>query len=292
MLLLALRFQQCRQPGTELDHIRHRFQLPWRHRHLVVADQRSKPLPRVIFTSDLGVVRKHCRQHTALGVIGSHVRRAGAETTILVQRHTATIFQGRELVHVEVHAPVVLTRQLHPRAQANDRGTHRASYNATSLRALPVDPATPPALTGTQPEDPGHRPQAGRCHKPHTNEPERQATWPGHMRQSTADQQNRYLHAWLRLASAARPPACKDTTRGVPPLPISPTPADSVRHASGCLQPVLLRGRVDHIDGATGELLHRYTTVHEPGEVLPIACKTRRASGCPPCAEVYRAVTY
>jgi Replication initiator protein, pSAM2 len=58
------------------------------------------------------------------------------------------------------------------------------------------------------------------------------------------------------------------------------------------LQPVLLRGRVDHIDGATGELLHRYTTVHEPGGVLPIACKTRRASRCPPCAEVYQADTY
>jgi hypothetical protein len=58
------------------------------------------------------------------------------------------------------------------------------------------------------------------------------------------------------------------------------------------LQPVLLRGHVDHIDGATGELLHRYTTVHEPGGVLPIACKTRRASRCPPCAEVYRADTY
>jgi hypothetical protein len=54
----------------------------------------------------------------------------------------------------------------------------------------------------------------------------------------------------------------------------------------------LLRGRVDHIDGATGELLHRYTTVHEPGGVLPIACKTRRASQCPPCAEVYRDDTY
>jgi len=53
-----------------------------------------------------------------------------------------------------------------------------------------------------------------------------------------------------------------------------------------------LLGRVDHIDGATGELLHRYTTVHEPGGVLPIACKTRRASQCPPCAEVYRADTY
>jgi hypothetical protein len=69
-------------------------------------------------------------------------------------------------------------------------------------------------------------------------------------------------------------------------------PAGSTRYPGGCLHPVLLRGRVDHIDGATGELLHRYTTVHEPGGVLPIACKTRRASRCPPCAEVYREDTY
>jgi hypothetical protein len=75
-------------------------------------------------------------------------------------------------------------------------------------------------------------------------------------------------------------------------LPTDPIPAGTVRHPGGCLQPVLLRGRVDHIDGATGELLHRYTTVHEPGGVLPIACKTRRASQCPPCAEIYRADTY
>jgi hypothetical protein len=75
-------------------------------------------------------------------------------------------------------------------------------------------------------------------------------------------------------------------------LPTDPIPAGPVRHPRGCLQPVLLRGRVDHIDGATGELLHRYTTVHEPGGVLPIACKTRRASRCPPCAEVYRADIY
>jgi hypothetical protein len=59
-------------------------------------------------------------------------------------------------------------------------------------------------------------------------------------------------------------------------------PGPQPRHAGGCMQPVLLRGRVDRIDGATGELLHRYTTVHEPGGVLPVACKTRRASGaCP-----------
>jgi Replication initiator protein, pSAM2 len=74
-------------------------------------------------------------------------------------------------------------------------------------------------------------------------------------------------------------------------LPNNPT-AGAAQYPGGCLQPVLLRGRVDHIDGATGELLHRYTTVHEPGGVLPIACKTRRASQCPPCAEVYRADTY
>jgi hypothetical protein len=63
-------------------------------------------------------------------------------------------------------------------------------------------------------------------------------------------------------------------------------------HAGGCSQPVLLRGRVDHIDGCTGELIHRYTTVGEPGGVLPVACKTRRASRCLPCAETYRADTY
>jgi hypothetical protein len=73
------------------------------------------------------------------------------------------------------------------------------------------------------------------------------------------------------------------------PLPPS-TPG--IRHASGCLQPVLVRGRIDHIDGSTGELIHRYTTTHEPGGVLPVACKTRRASRCLPCAETYRADTY
>jgi hypothetical protein len=72
----------------------------------------------------------------------------------------------------------------------------------------------------------------------------------------------------------------------------TPVPAGTIRHTGGCLQPVLLRGRADYIDGGTGELIHRYTTVHEPGGVLPIACKTRRTSRCPPCAEVYRADTY
>jgi hypothetical protein len=65
-------------------------------------------------------------------------------------------------------------------------------------------------------------------------------------------------------------------------LPTDPTSAVPVRHPGGCLQPILLRGRVDHIDEATGELLHRYTTVHEPGGVLPIACKTAAHPGAHP----------
>jgi hypothetical protein len=66
----------------------------------------------------------------------------------------------------------------------------------------------------------------------------------------------------------------------------------AARPAGGCMQPVLLRGRIDHIDGNTGELLHRYTTASEPGGLLPVPCKTRRASRCLPCAETYRYDTY
>jgi hypothetical protein len=123
----------------------------------------------MIFASDLGVVREHCRQHTPLGVIGSHMRRAGAEATRLVQRHAAAVIQDRELVHVDVHPLLVFTRQLRPRAQANDRDTHKANDNASSLRALHVDPPTARALTGTPAGNPRSPPQTGRalgCHRP------------------------------------------------------------------------------------------------------------------------------
>ncbi|MBC6462421.1 replication initiator [Actinomadura sp. HBU206391] len=68
--------------------------------------------------------------------------------------------------------------------------------------------------------------------------------------------------------------------------------AARARATGGCAQPIHLRGRVDYRDPLTGELLHRYSTLHEPGGVLRVACKTRRASRCPACAEVYRADTY
>jgi hypothetical protein len=62
--------------------------------------------------------------------------------------------------------------------------------------------------------------------------------------------------------------------------------------AERCSHPVRLSGHVDYLDRATGEVLHRYTTTQEPGGVLHVPCKTRRATRCLYCAEVYRADTY
>ncbi|GAA2607698.1 replication initiator [Actinomadura fulvescens] len=68
--------------------------------------------------------------------------------------------------------------------------------------------------------------------------------------------------------------------------------ATRARATAGCAQPVYLKGTVDHVHATTGESLHHYTTDSEPDGALPIACKTRRASRCPACAETYRADTY
>ncbi|MEV4390695.1 replication initiator [Nonomuraea sp. NPDC049607] len=68
--------------------------------------------------------------------------------------------------------------------------------------------------------------------------------------------------------------------------------AHQIKRTGGCRQPIHLRGKVEHFDQATGQLLHRYTTNREPNGVLRVPCKTRRASRCPACAEVYRADTY
>jgi hypothetical protein len=62
--------------------------------------------------------------------------------------------------------------------------------------------------------------------------------------------------------------------------------------AERCAQPIRLSGRVNYLDRATGEVLHRYSTANEPGGLLRVPCKTRRASRCLHCAEVYRADTY
>ncbi|MCG5220416.1 replication initiator [Streptosporangium sp. KLBMP 9127] len=68
--------------------------------------------------------------------------------------------------------------------------------------------------------------------------------------------------------------------------------ASQIRHTGGCRQPIHLRGHVIHVDTATGQRLHTYTTATEPDGVLRVPCKTRRATRCPACAETYRADTY
>ncbi|WP_349666516.1 replication initiator [Actinomadura xylanilytica] len=68
--------------------------------------------------------------------------------------------------------------------------------------------------------------------------------------------------------------------------------AARARATGGCAQPIHLRGTVEYRDPMTGALLHRYSTSREPNGNLRVACKTRRASRCPACAEIYRADTY
>ena len=58
--------------------------------------------------------------------------------------------------------------------------------------------------------------------------------------------------------------------------------------SGSCTRPILLRGRTDAIDLATGETAPLYTTAAEPGGVLAVPCGNRREAVCPPCAQVYK----
>jgi len=55
-----------------------------------------------------------------------------------------------------------------------------------------------------------------------------------------------------------------------------------------CQHPVRLRGRIDAVDLATGELAPVYDTGSEPGGVLLTACGNRRESVCLACSQVYK----
>src|ERR1019366_10793809 len=55
-----------------------------------------------------------------------------------------------------------------------------------------------------------------------------------------------------------------------------------------CAHPVRLKGRIDAIDLATGELRTIYSTTSERDGALVTACKNRRESVCPACSAVYK----
>ena len=60
------------------------------------------------------------------------------------------------------------------------------------------------------------------------------------------------------------------------------------RQLTTCTHPVRLRGRIDAIDLATGELAPVYDTDTEHGGVLHVACGNRRETVCPACSAVYK----
>jgi len=50
-----------------------------------------------------------------------------------MQRQAAAVTQDRELVHIDVHTPLVPARQLRPRTQANDRDPHKMNDNVAGM---------------------------------------------------------------------------------------------------------------------------------------------------------------
>jgi hypothetical protein len=66
-------------------------------------------------------------------------------------------------------------------------------------------------------------------------------------------------------------------------------PAGEIRRTEGCANPIRLCGWRERIDPETGELMTRIATARQPGGVLLVPCRDRRAAKCPSCAETYRA---
>ncbi|MFI9767095.1 replication initiator protein RepSA [Streptomyces sp. NPDC052415] len=67
---------------------------------------------------------------------------------------------------------------------------------------------------------------------------------------------------------------------------------EQVRRTGGCAHPIRLMGQTVTRDAKTGDVLYSYSTEHEPGGMLRVACGNRRASRCPSCAWTYAGDVY
>ncbi|MER6130752.1 replication initiator protein RepSA [Streptomyces sp. NPDC001815] len=67
---------------------------------------------------------------------------------------------------------------------------------------------------------------------------------------------------------------------------------EQVRRTGGCAHPIRLQGQTVTRDRSTGDVLYSYSTEHEPGGMLRVACGNRRASRCPSCAWTYAGDVY
>ena len=61
-----------------------------------------------------------------------------------------------------------------------------------------------------------------------------------------------------------------------------------VAHAGYCCRPIRIKGHVEEVDRATGEIRTVYSTEGEPDDTLLVACGTRRASKCASCSTWYQ----
>ncbi|GAA2246349.1 replication initiator protein RepSA [Kitasatospora cystarginea] len=71
-----------------------------------------------------------------------------------------------------------------------------------------------------------------------------------------------------------------------------PKLTEQIRRTGGCTNPIHLKGFRTLTHAPTGAVWHRYSTEHEPGHRLKVACGNRRASRCPSCARTYSADTF
>ncbi|MFG2821823.1 replication initiator [Kitasatospora sp. NPDC048365] len=67
---------------------------------------------------------------------------------------------------------------------------------------------------------------------------------------------------------------------------------EQIVRTGGCSNPIHLSGFRTLTHVPTGNVLHRYSTWHEPGHRLKVACGNRRASRCTSCARTYSADTF
>ncbi|MFC6596298.1 replication initiator [Kitasatospora paranensis] len=67
---------------------------------------------------------------------------------------------------------------------------------------------------------------------------------------------------------------------------------DQITRTGGCSNPIHLKGFRTLVHTPTGNVLHRFSTDHEPGHRLKVACGNRRASRCTSCARTYSADTF
>jgi len=68
--------------------------------------------------------------------------------------------------------------------------------------------------------------------------------------------------------------------------------AAQLKHAGYCRRPVRLVGSSVTLDEATGVVRSSFDTATEPDGMLLKACRNRRTTVCPTCAETYRADSY